>query len=165
MSMAERIDPNRQMRSRNPLRPSEPRLDPERELPEHATPSSLGRFPVDMERTSPRLNRTAESMGSALGAAVSRLRQVPNRLQDAKRRFTVIRGRKQQDARAAADEAIERIREASADVKDKARLTVRDARVRTNQYVHGNPLQAIAGAAALGMLMGAGLRLWRDHAS
>ena len=165
MSMAERIDPNRQMRSRNPLRPSEPRLDPQRELPEHATPSSLGRLPVGIERVSPRLNQTAESMGSALGAAVSRLRQVPNRLQDAKRRFTVIRGRKQQDARAAADEAIERIREAGVEVKDKARLTVRDARFRANQYAHHYPLQAIAAAAAFGLLMGVGLRLWRDHAS
>src|SRR3954463_5071722 len=145
MSMADPVYPNRQMRSRDPLHPLEPRLDPERELPEHATPSSLGRFPVGPERVNPRLNNAAENMGVALGTAVLRLRAVPNRLQDAKRRFTVIRGRKQQDAREVADEAIERIRDASAEMKTKARLTFRDARFRGNEYAHRYPLEAIAG--------------------
>ena len=113
----------------------------------------------------PRLSNAAESVGVALGTAVVRLRGVPNRLQDAKRRFTVIRGRKQQDAREVADEAIERIRDASAEMKTKARLTLRDARFRGNEYAHRYPLHAIGGAAVLGTLMGIGLRLWRDHAS
>jgi ElaB/YqjD/DUF883 family membrane-anchored ribosome-binding protein len=165
MAMADPVYPDRQMRSRDPLDPLEPRLDPERELPEHATPSSLGRIPVGPERVNPRLNNTAESMGSALGAAVVRLRKVPDRLQDAKRRFTVIRGRKQQEASEAADEAIERIRDASAEMKEKARLTLRDARFRGVEYAYRYPLEAIAGAAAFGLLMGIGLRLWRDHAS
>ena len=165
MPMADPAYPNRQMRSRDPMHPLQPRLDPERELPEHATPSSLGHLPVGAERVSPRLQGAAESVGVALGTAVLRLRGVPNRLQDAKRRFTVIRGRKQQDVREVADEAIDRIRDASVEMKDKARLTAREARLRVNEYAHHYPLEAIAGAAAFGMLMGIGLRVWRDHAS
>jgi len=168
MPMADPVDPNRQ-----PLI-----TDPERELPEHATPSHLGRIPGPA--TNPRLNGAAESVGSALGTAVSSVRHLPSTLQDAKARFTVIRGRKQRDVQEAAgqtvnrireasvkvkDEAIGRIREASATVKDQAREGLEQARTRADNLAYDYPLEFIAGAATFGMLLGMGLRIWRDHAS
>lgn len=136
--------------------------DPERELPEHATPSRLGHIPVT---PNPRLHSAAESVGTALGTAVTRARHLPDRLQDAKARFTVIRGRKQRDLKESADEAVDRIRDASVEVKAQARETVAQARTRAEHLAHEYPLDFIAGAAAFGVLLGIGLRIWRDHAS
>jgi len=63
------------------------------------------------------------------------------------------------------DEAIGRIREASATVKDQAREGLEQARTRADNLAHDYPLEFIAGAAGFGMLLGMGLRIWRDHAS
>jgi len=136
---------------------------PERELPEHATPSSLGRIPGTSPN--PRLNSAAESVGNALGTAVSGVRHLPSTLQVAKARFTVIRGRKQRDVQEVADQALDRLREASAEVKEQARDGLEQARSRAEQLAHEYPIEFIAGAAAFGMLLGMGLRIWRDHAS
>ncbi len=164
MPMAEPVYPERQLHSRDPLHPSQPRMtEPERELPERATPSHLGRIPAPAE--SPRLNSAAETVGSALGTAVSSVRHLPDTLQDAKARFTVIRGRKKQDAKEVAQEAIGRMRETGAEMKDEARASLDQARTRAERLAHEYPLHVIAGAAGLGLLLGIGLRVWRDHAS
>lgn len=175
MSMADPVYPNREGDS--PLH----RTLSEWALPEHATPSALGHIPVPS--ANPRLNSAAESVGSALGTAVSSVRGIPNKLQDAKARFTVIRGRKSQDVQQAAEETVNRIREAGTDlteqarerlddVKEQARERLADARQRVQQarsradhLAHQYPLHVMAGAAAFGMLLGIGLRVWRDHAS
>jgi ElaB/YqjD/DUF883 family membrane-anchored ribosome-binding protein len=133
-------------------------------LPERATPSHLGRIP-GTHKVNPRLSSAAEGVGNALGSAVSRVRHLPGTLQEAKARFTVIRGGKQQDVRQAAGKAVHRIREATLDVKDQARERFAQARTRTKRLAHDYPLHVIAGAAIFGMLIGIGLRIWRDHAS
>lgn len=143
--------------------PVYPNHSPERELPEHATPSAIGHIPV--APASPRLNSAAESVGSTLGTAVSSVRGIPDKLQDAKARFTVIRGRKTQDVRHAAEETVNRIRDAGAEIKEQARERLQQAGCRADHLAHEYPLHVIAGAAALAMLLGIGLRVWRDHAS
>ncbi len=171
MPMADPVYPNRDVGATNP----------ERELPEHATPSQIGHVPV--MPVNPRLNSAAESVGSALGTAVSNVRNLPNTLQDAKARFTVIRGRRKQDIQQTAEETVNRIREAGAEIKEQAReqlgeakerlADVKDqalrradeARARADRLAHEYPLHVIAGAAAVGMLLGIGLRIWRDYAS
>lgn len=149
----------------DPLQPSS--VGPERELPEHATPSRLGHFPVAPQN--PRLNSAAETVGSALGTAVTRVKHLPDRLQDAKSRFIVISGRKGRDVKQevteAADEAINRIRDVSSEVGDQAREGLRQARTRAERLVHEFPLEFIASAAGFGVLLGIVLRIWRDHAS
>ena len=163
MPMADPVYPDREARAVDPLHP--PLAG--KELPEHATPSQIGHIPATP--ANPRLNSAAESVGTALGTAVNRVRQLPDRLQDAKSRFTVIRGRKGRDvkeeAKEAAENAVNRIREVSADVQDQARDTVAQARTRADYLAHERPLDFIAGAAAFGMILGIGLRIWRDHAS
>ena len=159
----------------DPLHPAE------RELPEHATPSRIGHIPVTP--ANPRLNSAAESVGTALGTAVSNVRNLPNTLQEAKARFTVIRGRRKQDVQEAAEGAVNRIREAGTEVKDRirdagseikdqarerlddAKERIQQARVHADHVAHEYPLHVMAGAAAVGMLLGIGLRIWRDYAS
>ncbi len=165
MPMADPVD--REVGSMDPLRPRAVA----RELPERATDSELGHIPV-APSSNPRLNSAAETVGSALGTAVSSVRHLPSSLQEAKSRFTVIRGRKKSDVKEAADEAIERIREAGAEVKEQAREGLEQARhglehaqARAERLAHTYPLHVMAGAAAFGLLLGIGLRIWRDHAS
>lgn len=166
----------------------DPLQPPGRGLPEHATPSQIGHIPATP--ASPRLNSAAETVGSALGAAVSSVRNIPSTLHEAKSRFTVIRGRKQQDVEDAAEGTMNRIREAGADIKERAREGLDEARerlagvkdqalkrvddarerlqqtgARADHLAHEYPLHVIAGAAAFGMLLGIGLRIWRDYAS
>jgi ElaB/YqjD/DUF883 family membrane-anchored ribosome-binding protein len=186
--MADPVYPNRQARISDPMHPTQPLItDPERELPENATPSSLGHIPTEPEHSNPRLNSAAESIGSALGTAVTGVRHLPNRVEDAKRRFTLIRGRKGQDVKEKMNNAVERAKESSEELLDKARVSggelldkarvtgedlKQQAQVRLEQaqnraqfYGREYPLQVIGTAAAFGMLMGIVLRIWRDHAS
>ena len=181
MPMAERIHPTDEHPSGTP-----PNLrSHNKELPEHATPSAIGHIPG--ASVNPRLNSAAETVGSALGTAVSSVRGIPNKLQDAKARFTVIKGNKAQDVQQAAEETVNRIREAGAeftgqarerladvtdqarerlsDLKSDARQRLQQARSRADHLAHEYPLHVMAGAAAVGMLVGIGLRVWRDHAS
>ncbi len=180
----------------DPLHPPQTaHLDPERELPERATPSSLGHIPhdtldVEPNRSNPRLNSAAESVGRALGTAVSGVRSVPDKMQEAKQRFIVIRGRKGEvtesakerleniaeearragedfaaKARERGEEVLERAREAGENLKEQAQVRLLQARTRVKQLSHDYPLHFVAGAAVFGALLGVVLRVWRDHAS
>jgi ElaB/YqjD/DUF883 family membrane-anchored ribosome-binding protein len=163
------------VRASDPLHPSATIItDPERELPERATPSRLGEIPGGS--INPRLNTAAESVGTALGSAVVQVRRLPDRLQEAKQRFTVIRGRKGEQAKSAMNDAVAKARETGEELADKARVAgdelkvtaqekLAQARTRTERMAHDYPLHVIGASAAAGMLMGIVLRLWRDHAS
>lgn len=166
MPMADPVYPNRQAYS-DPLQPTVV-SDPDRALPERATPSQLGHIPVERS-SNPRLNSAAETVGTALGTAVTQVRRVPDRLQDglqeAKQRFEVIRGRKGQDAKEALNDAVEKAREAGEEFKDTAQEKLTEARTRAERLAHDYPLHVIGAAATFGFLLGIVLRLWRDHAS
>ena len=116
--------------------------DPERLLPEQGTETYRG---------ANRITSTAESIGNAVGTAVERVKQLPQRLQDMKKRFTVIRGRAQ-------DQALDK----ASELKNSAAATARQARNRAERMAHENPLAFIAGAALLGAVLGVALRIWRD---
>ncbi len=117
--------------------------DPNRELPSAAT-----------ARNNPRLNDTAEVIGNAVGVAVESVRRLPERLQEMKERFTVIRGRVQEDAAAAAEEW-----------KEVAREKAEQARNRAAQLAHDYPLHLIAGVAGVAFLGGVALRIWRSRSA
>jgi len=98
-----------------------------------------------------------------------------------------IKGRKGEDAQAAVDEAVERVRETGEQIKEQARETgeqlmerarttghelkeqaqvrLAQARSRAQVMAHQEPFRVIAMSAASGFVMGIVLRLWRDHAS
>ncbi len=129
--------------------PAIPVDDPNRELPGRE-PILVREFP---QRTySPRLNGTAEAIGSAVGSAVVSVRHLPDRLQEMKERFTVIRGRAREEAASRA-----------ADLRVTAREKAREARTRAAHYSREYPLHVIAAAAGLGFIVGIVMRIWRSR--
>jgi ElaB/YqjD/DUF883 family membrane-anchored ribosome-binding protein len=117
-------------RSEQTLPPDIPALEPERELPAATT------------RSNPRLNEAAEAIGSALGNAT-------RQAQNARNRFSVIRGgaegpptseQLKQAARekiSTAQEKVEELREQAGAVMEQARnratAALEDARVKTSR--------------------------------
>jgi ElaB/YqjD/DUF883 family membrane-anchored ribosome-binding protein len=126
--------------------PAMPIDDPNREPPAHAV--GLG---VEPRTSSTRLNQTADALGSAVGSAVENVRHLPQRLQEMKQRFTVIRGRTQKQAASKA-----------ADLKETARERAQAARTVAAYYAREYPLHVIAGAAGVGFILGIALRIWRS---
>ena len=115
---------------------------------------NTARYPdLAPERSNAALNTTAEKVGNAVGSAVDTVRHLPDRLQEMKERFTVIRGR-------AKDEAISKAEE----LKDEAKLKAVEARNRAQRLAHDYPLHTILGAAGIGFIIGVGLRIWRNYA-
>jgi ElaB/YqjD/DUF883 family membrane-anchored ribosome-binding protein len=93
----------------------------------------------------------AESVGTAVGKAVVRVRELPRRVAEMKERFTVIRGRAREDAASTTE-----------DLRQNARDKVRDARTRAEYLAHEYPLQFIAGAGAAAFVFGFAMRVWRS---
>lgn len=148
MSMGEPVYPN--VRSPEPV---------EKE------PADVRRLlPVDSEIVAPRapapsrVQGAAETIGSGVGRAVSAVRDLPDRLrlqqrlEEMKQRFTVIKGRAQEDALDTAGE-----------LKDKASVKWADARTRASRLARQYPFAVVLGAAGAAFILGVALRIWRDH--
>ncbi|HLH10187.1 MAG TPA: hypothetical protein VKW78_23330 [Terriglobales bacterium] len=128
-------------------------VDPDRELPEHGTPSELGEWPVTTTR--PRTPQAADRLGQALGSAASQVRQIPinlkYRIEDLRERFKVIRGRASND-----------VREAAGDLQQGAARNLRQARSRAQRLAHDYPIEFVLGSAAAAFLVGFILGWWRQ---
>ncbi len=149
--MAEPAYPNNETRF-----PEDPELG---EAPLISEPRYQNVAPVTVpgSRSSLALNTAAENIGSALGNAVERVKQLPDRVQDMRQRFTVIRGHARQDmATRAADMAEE--------ARQQARRKAIEARSRAQFLAHEQPLRFILGAAAFGFVLGIVLRIGGTHA-
>lgn len=118
---------------------------PERELP---VESVVVEEPAELN---PRLRDTAESVGTAVGKAVGKVREFPRRVSEMKERFTVVRGRAQEDAASTAGE-----------LKESARQKVDQVRSRVQYYSREYPLQFLAGVGATCFVLGFALRIWRS---
>ena len=105
-----------------------------------------------------RVQGAAETIGSGVGRAVSAVRDLPDRLrlqqrlEEMKQRFTVIKGRAQEDALDTAGE-----------LKDKASVKWADARTRASRLARQYPFAVVLGAAGAAFILGVALRIWRDH--
>ena len=101
------------------------------------------------------LNATAERIGSTVGNAVGavrrRLQVVPGRIDEAKERLSEAGGDMREDVRAAAIEW-----------REAAERRLSQARDQARRYANEKPFQVLAGAAVLGFVIGAGLRIWRS---
>lgn len=115
-------------------------------------------------RSSLATNPLAERVGEVMGNALESVKNIPDRLQDMKERFTVIRGRTQEDLAAKASEVAEDVKERASDARYRAQQMARDLRARTELYAREDPLGFIGRAAAVGVVLGIALRIWRDHA-
>ncbi len=109
----------------------------------------LGEIPGE---PSPRLRETAETVGSVVGRAVNKARELPRRVAEMRERFAVIRGRTQESAAGTAGEFKET-------AKQKARL----AQTRAQYYAHEYPLQFIGVVGASCFFLGMILRAWRSN--
>jgi ElaB/YqjD/DUF883 family membrane-anchored ribosome-binding protein len=110
-------------RSEQTLPPDIPALEPERELPAATT------------RSNPRLNEAAEAIGSALGNAT-------RQAQNARNRFSVIRGGAEGPAaseqlKQAAREKISAAQEKVEELRDQAGAVVEQARNRATAALEG----------------------------
>jgi ElaB/YqjD/DUF883 family membrane-anchored ribosome-binding protein len=148
MPMANRVYPNNE--TRFPAYP-EPGAGPPPDEPRyHPNLAPVARTET---RSNLALNHAAERVGVIVSSAVEKVKELPDRLQDMKERFTVIRGRAQEDLAARAGDVAE-------DVRERAQRTVTRAERLAREY----PLGFIAGAAVFGLVLGIALRVWRDHA-
>jgi ElaB/YqjD/DUF883 family membrane-anchored ribosome-binding protein len=102
-------------------------------------------------RSNLRLNEATGAIGGAVGSAVEEVRRLPERLEEMKARFTVIRGRAQEGAASKA-----------ADLKQAAREHAHGARSRAAYYAREYPLHVIAAVAGAGFALGIALRIWRS---
>ncbi len=117
----------------------------EREYPDSRP---LGEIPGEPSR---RLRGTAETVGSVIGRAINTARDLPRRVAEMRERFTVIRGRTQQNAASTAEE-----------LKETARQKARVAQTRAQHYAHEYPLQFIGAVGASCVVLGMILRVWRS---
>lgn len=131
--------------------------DPERELP------------AETRAVNPQWNQAAEQIGSTLGRAVAKVRQMPRRAEQAateltnemRDRLEVVRRREpglgmttrlRQKAEQTADE-----------LKGRARENVQVARNRAQRLARENPLELIVAAFGAAFIAGIALRIWRAN--
>lgn len=137
--------------------PPTARVDPDRELPEQATPGRIGEWPT--RTTAPAGHPPADRAGYALGTAAGRARQLGSRLQDQvhdriddlRSRFQVIRGR-----------ASENVQETAGELKRDARQNLNQLQSRAQYLAHEYPIQFVLGAAASAFVIGFVLGWWRQ---
>ncbi len=132
--------------------------------PEYRDSRPLGQLPIPRpaqggpesgtESTS-RMRDTAHTVGSVVGKAVNTARNtardLPRRLAEMKERFTVIKGRTQENAAGKA-----------AEIGENAKEKVNQARTRIEHYAHNYPVQFILGVGGAAFVVGMVLRMWRS---
>lgn len=142
-------------------------------LPSEYAPTSLNGFaePGDYEEQEPgivdRARDAAQAAGERLQVVAGRARRQAGEIAgraadlagDAGERLGDLKDRATEQASHLRDEWNERMPVWRA----RARHSVEDARLRANQTTQRYPLQTIAAAAALGFIVGIGLRVWRSN--
>jgi ElaB/YqjD/DUF883 family membrane-anchored ribosome-binding protein len=139
------------------------RLDPSREL----EPANIN----------PRLKRAAEVVGATVGNVVNRARDISDRseetvlgwkgstkdkLAEMKQNTTQTLDAVQQSAAVGFQQAKEQVTEGVASARLNAFDKVQRARERARYLAHEYPLHVIVASAALGLLTGILLRIWRS---
>lgn len=123
------------------------------------------------ETESSQLEEYGAQLGSAAGQAVLALRRAQQRVKDLanvkKAKVTDIASARMEQVR---DEAAARgekwgriVRERALEWRRQARNGVYRARLRAREIGHDRPTKVVLGAAVLGVVIGAGLRIWRAN--
>ncbi len=113
--------------------PNFPPVSPERELPVADLSTTEQLIVTEAQPSNPRLNQTAEAVGSAVGSAVRRVDKV-------RERFNVIRGKAEETAAArseelkrAAEEWKQAAEEKAQDVKTRAAEAIEEIRAKASE--------------------------------
>lgn len=137
--------------------PSGPELaeDTNRLLPEEAESSTLEHY--------------GAQLGSAAGVAVLALRRAQERVRtlatEKSAKVTDIASARVQEVREEAATRAEELgrilRERTFEIRRQARNGIYRARLRAREIQNDHPLQVVIGAGVVGLVIGAGLRIWR----
>jgi ElaB/YqjD/DUF883 family membrane-anchored ribosome-binding protein len=183
-----------------PLRGNDPSSEPVPELPDENEVRSSADVPTydtypaepprdidwqarqDRWRTggnrNPRLNETAEKIGSAVGEMVNRAqgarRKISSAQDDARRssgsKVEEIKQRAQEKWANATDVAQHRLdewkrtaRDSAENAKEQIVQRTREARIKTRAYVEENPHHVILGIAGAAFAVGLAARIWRSR--
>lgn len=154
--------------------PGVPRENARAELPERATPSSIGHIPEESsgrpttkegftvirggasESAKAKVSDAVEQAREQAGEFVDKARQKGEELVDKAR----VKGGELADQ---AREKGQELREKGKELKEQAEVRFQEARSRAEQMARSNPLRFIGAAAVVGVVLGIFLRLWRDH--
>ena len=133
-----------------------PVSDPERELP------------AETRAVNPQWNRTAEQIGSTVGRAVAKVRQMPQRAERAAQELTnEVRDRLEVIRRQQGPSATTRLREKAEqtadELKGRARENVQVARNRAQRLARENPIEVIVVTFGAAFILGIALRIWRSN--
>ncbi len=176
----------------SPLEPEPPRE--KSPLDAQSIDEILARFPSERELPlasdsarsfrpqNPRLNRTAENIGAALGTTVGRMRNGLSLVQSRQREITrEVSDRPAQQAQAFTATAVEKVEELGDVVEEKAsefadfaqqglgqirrqaRERITELRRQAVQLREERPLELIAAFAGAAFVIGVTLRLWRAN--
>lgn len=130
------------------------------------------------DNRNPRLNETAEKIGSAVGDMVNRAQGVRRRFDSMKQdlgrtsegKIGEIRQRAQEKWSTATEAAQERLqdwKQAASESAEEARDAViqrtREFRTKTRTYVNENPHHVLLGIACAGFAIGLTARIWRSQ--
>lgn len=139
--------------------PSGPELsnEPERLLPDRTESSSLDEY--------------GAQLGSAAGVAVVALRRAQERVaglaMEKKATFADIAGARLRRARelagARSREWSKTLQENSVEWRRQARNATYQARLRLREIERNDPVHVVAAAGIVGLVIGAGLRIWRAN--
>lgn len=139
--------------------PSGPELadDAKRLLPEDAEASPLEHY--------------GAQLGSAAGVAVVALRRAQEKVRrlanEKKATVTDIASARVQEVREEAANRAEEwgrdVRERAFEIRRQARNGIYRARLRAREIQNDYPVQVVIGAGVLGVVIGAGLRIWRAN--
>jgi ElaB/YqjD/DUF883 family membrane-anchored ribosome-binding protein len=145
-------------------------IEPDHQLPEQATSKPLGEWPQSSQRSNRDLDpadfsgtttSVNDTLNNVVSVVVDRAKQIPgfmsDRMVDLKRKFRVVRGQVE------SGELQGEIKDRASELADEASAKARYARSRAEFYARNYPLQFIAGAAAVGFVVGFLLRLGRDE--
>lgn len=114
-------------------------------------------LPESEDRT--RLESAATTVGSTLGRAVNKVREIP-------RRFTVIRGGANDKASQVAEQAsakLDDLKDQARDLKVQAQNRAQMLNWRVRRTIHDYPLQCLGGVFGAAFLTGIALRIWRTR--
>jgi hypothetical protein len=133
-------------------------IPPDRELPtEPAISSPLGEIAeqagaATRQRLSPPIEIVRERVEGFKDQARATLRDLPERLNEMKRRFKIIQGR-----------TAERARVAASDFRQTAQSGARQAKGRFEFCSREYPLETLLSIAAAAFLVGFSIRMWRSR--
>ena len=183
-----------------PLRGNDPSLDPVPEISEETEVRSSADVPTydsypgepagavnwrerqerwrAFDNRNPRLNETAEKIGSTVGEMVNRAQDVRRRFETMKQDLGESSGSKVEEFKhraheqwsnvtGAAQQRLENWKQSARDSAEEARDAIvqrtREARMKARAYVHENPHHVLLGIAGAAFALGLTARIWRSQ--